>query len=61
MSSDPIVEEVRRAGEELAAEAGNDVHRFFEKLRMAQASYAENLVRRPVSSFRASGRTTPST
>ena len=30
---DPIVKEVREAGEEIAKEAGYDVHRFFQNLR----------------------------
>ena len=46
--SDPIVEEVREAGQLLASEAGNDVHRFFDKLREAQAGYGKPLVREPV-------------
>ena len=33
MDPDPIVKEVREAGAKLAAEAGYDVHRFFENLR----------------------------
>ncbi len=48
MSTDPIVEEVRDAGKRLAAEAGNDVHRSFEKLREAEAKYGKTLVRNPV-------------
>jgi len=60
MSPDPIVQEVRQAGERLAAEADNDVHRFFEMLRMAQAQYAEKLVREPIAREEASGRSTPS-
>jgi len=61
MSPDPIVREVREAGARLAAEAGNDMHRFFERLRAAEASYGKKLVREPVPSHEASGRTTPST
>lgn len=60
MSPDAIVREVRQAGERLAAEAGNDVHRFFENLRVAQARYADKLVREPVSSHETSGSATPS-
>lgn len=50
MLVDPIVEEVRAAGAKLAAEAGYDVHRFFENLRQAQAKYGKPLVNKPVPS-----------
>ncbi len=44
---DPIVAAVRKAGEELAEEAGYDVHRFFENLRrVSQEKYRDRLVRR---------------
>lgn len=33
MWKDPIVEEVRKAGEELARRANYDLHTFFENLR----------------------------
>ncbi len=33
MWKDPIVEEVRKAGEELAKQANYDLHTFFENLR----------------------------
>jgi uncharacterized Fe-S cluster-containing radical SAM superfamily enzyme len=48
MNPDPIVNEVRDAGAKLAAEAGHDVHRFFEKLREAEKEYGKPLVREPV-------------
>ena len=48
MLSDPIVQEVREAGEMLAREAGNNVHRYFEMLREAQSRYGKPLVRKPV-------------
>jgi len=51
MSTDPIVDEVRKAGERLASEAGNDLHRFFEKLRQAQEGYGKSLVREPVAHY----------
>ncbi len=35
MSSDQIIQEIGEAGKRLASEAGNDVHRFFQKLREA--------------------------
>ncbi|MBM4046680.1 MAG: hypothetical protein FJ279_16345 [Planctomycetes bacterium] len=57
MDSDPIVQEVREAGAKLAAKSGNDVHRFFEYLRKAQRKYRRPLVREPVSSAGAAGRT----
>ena len=60
MSSDPIVQEVREAGELLAAEAGNDVHRFFDKLREAQAFYRKPLVEQPVPHHESAGRGDPS-
>ena len=44
MYEDPIVADVRRAGEELAAEANYDVHQFFENLRAAEKKYTERLV-----------------
>jgi hypothetical protein len=36
MWQDPIVEEVRKAGEELARRANYDLHTFFENLRKSQ-------------------------
>lgn len=60
MSSDPVVEEVRKAGNRLASDAGNDVHRFFEKLRQAQAAYGRQLVREPVARPEAADRTAQS-
>ncbi len=45
MKPDPIVEEVRKAGAKLAAESGNDIHRFFEMLRAAERKYGKPLVR----------------
>jgi hypothetical protein len=50
MNPDPIVKEVREAGAKLAAEAGYDVHRFFERLREAEKKYTKPLVRGPVAS-----------
>ncbi len=48
MNPDPIVKEVREAGAKLAAEAGYDVHRFFENLRKAEKEYRKRLIREPV-------------
>jgi hypothetical protein len=57
MTQDPIVNEVREAGARLASEAGNDVHRFFEKLRQSQKNYGKPLVRKPVPRYESTGRT----
>jgi len=48
MNPDPIVKEVREAGAKLAAEAGHDVHRFFENLREVEKKCDRPLVREPV-------------
>jgi hypothetical protein len=61
MNLDPIVKEVRDAGAKLAAEAGYDVHSFFEKLRQAEKKYGKPLVRESPASYEATGRTTEST
>jgi hypothetical protein len=41
---DPIVEDTRLAGRQLASETGDDVHAFFERLRRAQQRYAPRVV-----------------
>ena len=43
MTQDPIVTEVRQAGQSLAEQAGGDLHTFFELLRKAQEQYADRL------------------
>ncbi|MFV9691333.1 MAG: hypothetical protein ACNY01_10265 [Desulfobacteria bacterium] len=43
MWKDPIVTEVRKRGEQLAEEAGGDIHKFFDMLRSAQNKYASRL------------------
>jgi hypothetical protein len=48
MNADPIVAEVREAGAKLAAEAGYDVHRFFENLREIEKTCETRMVREPV-------------
>ena len=53
MNPDPIVDEVRAAGAKLAAEAGNDVHRFFQNLQKAQKKYGKPLIGEPVPSCEA--------
>lgn len=47
--SDPIVEEVREAGAQLAEKAGYDIHVFFDLLREAEKGYRKPLVQKPVS------------
>ncbi|ETX09146.1 MAG: hypothetical protein ETSY2_01225 [Candidatus Entotheonella gemina] len=47
MYEDPIVTEVRQAGQCLADEAEGDLHIFFQRLREAQKKYPERLVRAP--------------
>jgi hypothetical protein len=44
MYEDPIVTEVRSAGQRLADEAEGDLHVFFQRLREAQKQYPERLV-----------------
>jgi hypothetical protein len=41
MYEDPIVTEVRSAGQLLAEEAGGDLHLFFQRLREAQKQYPD--------------------
>ena len=42
--ADPIVEEVRKAGAEMAREAGYDLHLLCERLREAERRHPERLV-----------------
>jgi hypothetical protein len=53
MPHDPIVAEVRAAGEELARRTGNNVHRFFAHLRRKQRGCKGRLVARVRASRRA--------
>ena len=46
MKRDPIIEEVRKAGENLAREAGYDIHVFFNMLRERENSHAARVVSR---------------
>ena len=46
MWQDPIVEEVRKAGEELARRANYDLHTFFENLRKSQSKRNARVVSR---------------
>lgn len=47
MWNDPIVTEVRRAGQRLFEEAGNDLHVFFQRLREAEKKHPERVVELP--------------
>lgn len=44
MWKDPIVEEVRKAGEELAREANYDLHTFCENLRKKEKQHKGEVV-----------------
>ncbi|MCL0047961.1 hypothetical protein M1N20_00655 [Dehalococcoidia bacterium] len=44
MWQDPIVEEVRKAGEELAKQANYDLHTFFENLRNNEKRQNQKIV-----------------
>ena len=57
MQPDPIVKEMRDIGAKLAAEAGNDVHRFFENLRKAEKGYDKPLIHKPVAGCASVSRT----
>ena len=43
MRKDPIVEEVRRAGDKIARECGYDLHRFCERLRQTEREFADRV------------------
>ena len=47
MWDDPIVREVREAGDKLAREAGYDLHEFCERIAQHQRQYADRLVTLP--------------
>jgi hypothetical protein len=47
MHEDPIVTEVRKAGQILAEQAKGDLRTFFQNLREAQQQYRERLVQTP--------------
>ena len=48
MYEDPIMTEVRNAGQTLAEQAEGDLHIFFQFLREAQKQYQERLVQAPL-------------
>ncbi len=41
---DPIVADVRKAGEKIAAEHGNDIHKLFEHWRLLEKQHPERVV-----------------
>ena len=45
MYQDPIVMEVRKAGEKLAQKANYSVHAFFEDLRQTEIKYPDRIVK----------------
>ena len=47
MYEDPIVTEVRKAGQVLAEQAKGDLHTFFQHLKEAQQQYRDRLVKAP--------------
>jgi hypothetical protein len=47
MWDDPIVREVREAGDKLAREAGYDLHEFCQRIVQHQSRYADRLVTLP--------------
>ena len=48
MYEDPIVAEVRKAGQALVEWAEGDLHSFFESLREVQQQYRDRLVKAPL-------------
>lgn len=44
---DPVVAEVRKAGDEMAREANYDLHTLCERLREAERKHSERLVTAP--------------
>ena len=46
MESDPVVEEMRRHGADIAEECDGDIHRMAERFRRRQAESAHRVVRR---------------
>ncbi len=55
LQNDPIVIEVRQAGQALAEQVDGDLHRFFAYLHEAQQQYRERLVRLPLRPLQAVG------
>ena len=46
MWSDPIVEEIRQAGEKIAAECGFDISRMSDRFRMNQDRFRNRVVQK---------------
>lgn len=44
---DPIVTEIRKAGDEMAREANYDLHTLCERLREAERQHPERLIKTP--------------
>jgi hypothetical protein len=44
MRNDPVVKEVRKAGEQLAKDANYDLHTFFENMRESEKKRKEKTV-----------------
>jgi|GEM_PF-3350525 len=47
MYIDPVVEEIRRRGAQIAEECDGDIHRMAERFRREQAQNTRRIVRRP--------------
>lgn len=61
MWNDPVVDEVRKAGKDLAHESGDDIKAFFSNLRKAQEQYSDRLaVRAPLDIKELAGKETTS-
>ena len=48
MCDDPVVKEVRKAGEELARKANYNVHTFFENLRKKEKEESRKIISHPI-------------
>lgn len=46
LESDPVVNEMRRNGAQIAEDCHGDVHKFAERLRREQADHPHRVVRR---------------
>jgi hypothetical protein len=46
MSQDPIIKELRKIRQEIEAESGNDLQKYYEHLKRFQRKYQGRLVRR---------------
>ncbi len=48
MFNDPIVDETRKAGEELAKKANYNIHTFFENLRQKEKKEDRKIISKPI-------------